>query len=168
MRQDSRTLDQSSREDVCAMLEEEMANESWGLAATLLSQDGLTNPALLLWRDSDGAVKLCRVVVSSPGDDLSQHILQAAESFDFDHAILLARSYIALSAKTFSSPQVAAPPSTPRHGVALTYGSRVGHRSMHFAEIVENCGVFSLSDPTSVQSPLTPLDFVFRAASALH
>lgn len=168
MRQDSRTLDQSSRENVCTMLEEAMVNESWSLAATLLSQDGLTNPALLLWRDADDAVKLCRVVISGPGTDLSQNILEAAESFDFDHAILLSRSYIALTAQSFPAPEPATPPSAPRHGVALTYGSRVGHRSMHFAEIVENCGVFSLSDPTSVPSSATPLDFVFRAASPLH
>jgi len=145
-----------------------MAHESWSLAATLLSQDGLTNPALLLWRDSDDAVKLCRVVCSSHGADLSQDILEAAQSFDFDHAILLSRSLISLSSQSDTPVHMAPHACAQRFGVALTYGSRVGFRSMHFAEIVENCGVFSLSDPTSLPSASTPLDFVFRSASALH
>ena len=149
-------------------LEEAMAKESWSLAATLLSQDGLSLPALLLWRDSDDAVKLCRVASSTGGADLAHDILEAAQSFDFDHAILLSRSFVALA--TSHPPSIASTPKpgTHRFGVSLTYGSRVGSRSMHFAEIVENCGVFTLGDPTSLPSVATPLDFVFRSTASIH
>jgi hypothetical protein len=150
------------------MLDDPMTKEAWSLAATLLSQDGLNSPALLLWRDADDAVKLCRVETSSSKGDMAQDIVAASHQFVFDHAVLISRTVLCLSNGSDST-EIASPPfSRPRHGVALTFVSKAGARFMYFSQIVEEEGCFHLSQPTVLPPVPTPLDLLFKPSAPLH
>ena len=150
------------------MLDDPMTKEAWSLAASLLAQDGLRSPALLLWRDADDAVKLCRVNAASDSSDISRDIVAASEQFVFDHAVLIARSVVCLAAGDVSPDSTAYPSALQRHGVALTFVSKGGERYMHFSQIIEEEGAFHLSEPTALPARPSALDLLFKAAAPLH
>ncbi len=149
------------------MIDQSMTKEAWRLAATLLSQDGLDCPALLLWRESDDAVKLSRLARSPACASPSEIIKAGSLGFDFDHAILLVRTDWTVVHPVGTQPPEAPAPSIPA-GVTLTYLSRDGHSSVFCASPVEADGCLSLSEPVSLQMSPNSLNCGVAGNPSVH
>ncbi|TXG99916.1 MAG: hypothetical protein E6R08_00345 [Nevskiaceae bacterium] len=145
-----------------SMHDDPMTKEAWSLAATFLSQDGLVVPALLLWKENDDAVKLARLDHEGATGDVAADALACAEGFDFDHAILIARTVVGLVAPDDG------PAMGKRQGVSLSYVSRRGDRYVQFSQIVDIDGVIQLAEPTLLPALGNALDVIFRWQSSTH